>query len=69
MPLKYDLKSIIMKSGWKLSKVNEELNRRHGTNLGFQNFSNRLRGETFKYTEVQEILDIVGYDIEWKKRD
>lgn len=68
MSLRDDLKAIIIKSGWTLSRVNDELNKRHGTALGFQNFSNRLRAETFKYNEVLEILDIVGYDIRWIKR-
>lgn len=69
MSFRDDLKSVIIKSGFTLSQVNEELNKRHETNLGFQNFSNRLRGETFKYTEVMEILDIIGYDVQWIKRD
>lgn len=69
MSFRDDLKSIIIKSGWTLSNVNDELNKRHGTSLGFPNFSNRLRGETFKYTEVLEILDIIGYDVQWIKRD
>ena len=69
MSFRDELKSIIIKSGWTLSRVNDELNKRHGTSLGFQNFSNRLRGETFKYTEVLEILDIIGYDVQWIKRD
>lgn len=69
MSFRDDLKSLIVKSGFTLSQVNEELNKRHGTTLGFQNFSNRLRGEKFKYTEVIEILDIIGYDVQWVKRD
>ena len=69
MSLRFNLKAIITQQGFTLSQVNEELNKRHDTNLGFQNFSNRLRNETFKYNEVEEILDIVGYDIQWVKRE
>lgn len=65
MALKEDLKAIIIKSGWSMTAVSEELNRRHGTNTTVQNFSGKLRNETFKYTEVSEILDIIGYKIEW----
>ena len=68
MSLRFNLKAIITQQGFTLSQVNEEINKRHNTNLGFQNFSNRLRNETFKYNEVEEILDIVGYDIQWVKR-
>lgn len=65
MSLKNDLKSIIIKQGFTMSQVNNELNRRHGTNLSFQNFSNRFRKESFSYNEVVEILDIAGYRVEW----
>ena len=65
MSLKNDLKAIITKQGFTMSQVNDELNRRHGTNLSFQNFSNRIRKESFSYNEVAEILDVVGYHVEW----
>lgn len=69
MTYKNDLKALIIKSGFTMAQVNDELNKRHNTNLGYQNFSNRLSKETFKYNEILEILDIVGYDIQWVKRD
>jgi hypothetical protein len=50
-----------------MSQVNDELNHRHGTNFTFQNFSNRFRKETFSYSEIEEILNVVGYRIEWIK--
>lgn len=67
MSLKNDLKGLITKQGFTMSQVNDELNRRHGTALSFQNFSNRFRKETFSYNEVEEILDIIGYKILWAK--
>lgn len=68
MEFKNDLKSIIIKSGWTMTAVMNELNRRHNTNTTVQNFSGKLRNESFKYTEVLEILDIIGYRIEWIKK-
>lgn len=68
MSLYLDLKAAITSSGMKLYEVNDELNRRNNTNLSFQNFSNRLRKSIFRYDEVVQILDIVGYDITWVKR-
>ena len=50
-----------------MSQVNDELNRRHGTSLSFQNFSNRFRKESFSYNEVVEILDVIGYVVKWEK--
>lgn len=68
MRLKYKLKGLIVSQGFTMSQVNNELNRRHGTNLSFQNFSNRFRKETFTYNEVEEILDIIGYQIVFKEK-
>ena len=66
--LKDELKGLIISQGFTMSQVNDELNRRHETNLSFQNFSNRFRKESFSYNEVSEILDIIGYEIEWCKK-
>ena len=65
MSLKNDLKGIIAKQGFTIKQVNDELNRRHGTDYTSQNFSNRLRKETFSYVEVAEILDVIGYHVVW----
>ena len=66
--LKDELKGLIISQGFTMSQVNDELNRRHGTNLSFQNFSNRFRKESFSYNEVVEILDVIGYKVEWFKK-
>lgn len=68
MSLKNDLKSIIAKQGFTIKQVNDELNRRHGTDYTSQNLSNRLRKETFSYNEVLEILDVIGYRVEWVEK-
>ncbi len=68
MSFRDDLKAKIIQQGFTLTQVNEELNRRHGTSLGLQNFSNRLKKESFSYLEVVEILDVIGYEIKWDKK-
>lgn len=68
MPLKDDLKAIIIKSGWTITSVVEELNKRHRTDTSVQNFSSKMIRGTLKYSEVEEVLDIIGYDISWIKR-
>lgn len=68
MSLKDDIKGYIIMSGFTIKQVNDELNRRHGTNYTSQNFSNRLRKESFSYKEVVEILDIIGYVVQWKEK-
>lgn len=68
LPLKYRLKSAIAQSGWTITAVVEVLNDRHNTSLSVQNFSSKMIRGTLKYSEVEEVLDIIGYDIVWKKR-
>lgn len=65
--LKDELKGLIISQGFTMSQVNDELNRRHETNLSFQNFSNRFRKESFSYNEVVEILNVIGYTVRWEK--
>lgn len=55
-------------SGFTIKQVNDELNRRHGTDYTSQNFSNRLRKESFSYKEIAEILDVIGYKVTWEKK-
>ena len=50
--LKDELKGLIVSQGFTMSQVNAELNRRHGTQLSLQNFSNRFRKESYTYNEV-----------------
>lgn len=66
--LKDRLKGLIISQGFTMSQVNDELNRRHGTNFSFQNFSNRFRKESFSYAEIEEILDVVGYQLKWEPK-
>ena len=49
MPLKDDLKAIIIKNGWTMTSVVEELNLRHHTNTSVQNFSSKMIRGTLKY--------------------
>ncbi len=69
MALKDDLKALIIKSGWTMTQVVDELNKRYGRDTSVQNFSSKLKRESLKYTEVVEVLDIIGYTINWVKVD
>lgn len=69
MGLKEDIKSYIVKQGWTVTKIAEELNKRNGTDFTSQNLSKKINNETLKYKEVLEIADIIGYEIEWIKKE
>jgi len=67
MALKEELKSLIIKSGWSMTSVVNEINKQNGTDYTIQNFSAKLSRGTLKYVEVEQILVIIGYKIEWVK--
>lgn len=68
MSFKDDLKAIIIKSGWTMTAVVQEINNRNNTDYTVQNFSAKLSRGTLKYLEVVEVLDIIGYEIKWEPR-
>ena len=67
MAIKEDLKFVISKNVFTITAMVHELNKRHGKNTTVQNFSSRLSRGNLKYTEVEEILEILGYEIKWTK--
>lgn len=69
MSIKNDIKSYIIKSGWTISKVQEELNKKNNTTYSVQNLSKKITNETLKYSEVLEIAEIIGYTIKWNKNN
>ncbi|WES36602.1 LLM class flavin-dependent oxidoreductase [Ruminiclostridium papyrosolvens DSM 2782] len=65
LSLKGELKALIIKSGWTMTQVVDSLNKKHDRDTTVQNFSSKLIRGTLKYSEVCEILDLIGYKIEW----
>ena len=68
MAVKEDIKAAIIRAGWSISAVNDELNRRHNTNYTVQNLSNKLSRGSLRYREAVEIADIIGFEIEWRPK-
>lgn len=62
MSIREDIKSILARENVTMQSIAEKLN------SSVQNLSNKLRSKTIKFEEVREITDILGYDIEFKKR-
>lgn len=67
MPIKDDIKSLIIKSGWTMSDVVKALNEKYDRNDTVQNLSGKLSRGTLKYREALEIAEIIGYEIQWVK--
>lgn len=64
--IRNEIKAEIAKSGWTLTDIVKEMNKRHpGSETTSQNISNKLTRGTLKYSEAKEIADIIGRKIEW----
>lgn len=68
MTIKDDLKSYIVKKGYNVSKLNEQLNKKNGTDQSVQNLNKKINNETIRYDEVLEIAEVLGYEIVWKEK-
>jgi hypothetical protein len=68
MTVKNDIKSIIVQSGWTMSAIIEALNQKYDRTDTIQNLSNKLTRGTLRYSEAQEIAEIIGCEIKWVKR-
>lgn len=72
--IRNEIKSYIAASGWTITDIVKEINKRHAQEDGYQettsqNLSNKLSRGTIKYSECKEIAEIIGYAIEWIKKD
>lgn len=65
MDVRSELKSIITKKASTLKKVCEDIERTKNYKILPNNITNKLRRKTIKFEEVQEILDVLEYHIEF----
>ena len=69
MTIKDEIKSRIVEAGRSMVDVVSEINAKRPLDkqTSAQNLSNKLTRETLKYKEAQEIAEVIGYKIEWKR--
>lgn len=65
--IKDEIKGYITLSGWQMGEVANRLSERK-SRVALQNLSNKLTKGTIKYSEVKRIAEIIGYEIEWRKK-
>jgi len=65
MDVRSELKSLIAKKASTLKNVCEDIERIKSQKVSPNNITNKLRRNTIKFEEVQEILDVLGYHIEF----
>ncbi len=65
MDVRSEIKSLIAKKGTTLKKVCTELSAIKNVEINPNNFTNKMRRNTIKFQEVQDILEVLNYHIEF----
>ncbi len=68
MNIRNEIKAYIIRTGWTMLNLVEELSVRYGWSSSVSNFSAKLQRESLRYKEAIQIADVLGYDIVWVKR-
>ena len=66
--LRNEIKSYIVRSGYTMQEVVEQLSEEHGWSDSVSNLSNKLQRESLRYVEAVQLADALGYDLTWQKR-
>jgi len=68
MSIREDIKMLLAKKAITMTEVAKKLSTKEN-NITVQSLSKKLSKKTIKFEEVREILDVLGYDIEYKERN
>jgi len=63
-----EIKSRIVREGFTMEELLERLHDDYGWSRSVSNLSAKLQRDSIRYREGVELADVVGYDIEWRKR-
>lgn len=66
--IKNFIKARIIEEGYTMEEVVQRLCEEYRWSRSLSNFSGKLSRGTLRYTEAQQLADILGYEIVWKKR-
>lgn len=68
MSVKTKIKALLATEDLQLKELAEALSEKNKISINPNNISRKINRETIKYNEVEEILDVMGYDIVFVKR-
>ena len=63
-----EIKSRIVREGFTMEELLERLHDDYGWSRSVSNLSAKLQRDSIRYREVVELADVLGYNIEWRKR-
>lgn len=68
MSVKTRIKSLLANEDIKIKELAELLSKKRGQTVLPNTISQKLLKENMKFNEVEDILDVLGYDIIFQKR-
>ena len=68
MTIRKKIKNILTNEDLTIKGLAENLSQKKGTKINTDSISQKLLRDSIKYKDVEEILDILGYDIVFVKR-
>ena len=66
--IKNFIKARIIEEGYTMEEVVQRLCEEYQWSRSLSNFSGKLSRGTLRYMEAQQLADVLGYEIVWKKR-
>lgn len=66
---KNDIKSIIIKEGFSIKQVAEQMSIITGETISQQNLNNKINREQLRYSDILLLANILGYKIEWIEKE
>ncbi len=69
MDIRREIKSYIVREGLSMREVLERLSVTHKWSGSLSNFSGKLQRGTLRYSEAEDIAEVLGYEIVWRKKD
>lgn len=62
------IKILLLKEAMTITKLAELMPERHGNKLSRTGLSNKLHNNTLRFDELMSICDILGYELDFKKK-
>ena len=69
MSIKQQIKIALVERDMTLTDVYKQLKEKYNKEYSLQNLSSKINRNTLKYSEVQEIAEILQYNIVWNKKE
>lgn len=63
MTVKEDIKSLLAKESWTITKMAQEMTKCTGKNYNVKTLSQKLTNGTLRYEEYKTIINILGFRI------